>query len=174
MRRSVANNLNDIGKDHPEALVEVARRWLAGAGPERRWIVAHALRSAVKRGEAGALEVLGYGKRARIELAAIGITPARPRIGGGVAIAFEVRNATARQQRVLVDLRIHFVKANGRASPKTFKLQALELAPRASARVGKSISLAQLTTRRHYPGVHRVEAVCNGVAMPLGEFELRA
>src|SRR5688500_16652967 len=64
VRRSVANNLNDIGKDHPEILVEVARRWLAGAGPERRWVVAHALRSAVKRGEAGALAALGYGARA--------------------------------------------------------------------------------------------------------------
>ena len=60
VRRSVANNLNDIGKDHPALLTAVAKRWLRGASPERRWIVSHALRSAVKRADAGALGALGY------------------------------------------------------------------------------------------------------------------
>jgi 3-methyladenine DNA glycosylase AlkC len=50
VRRSVANNLNDIGKDHPELLAQTARRWLEGADANRRWLVKHALRSAVKRG----------------------------------------------------------------------------------------------------------------------------
>ena len=63
VRRSVANNLNDIGKDHPALLTAVAKRWLRGATPERRWIVDHALRSAVKRADAGALGALGYGAR---------------------------------------------------------------------------------------------------------------
>lgn len=34
VRRSVANNLNDIAKDHPDLLVDVARRWLTDASPE--------------------------------------------------------------------------------------------------------------------------------------------
>jgi hypothetical protein len=82
-------------------------------------------------------------------------------------------NLRRSSQRVLVDFRIHFVKASGRAAAKTFKLKALELGPGAAAPVEKRVSLAELTTRRHYPGTHLVEAVCNGVPMPLGRFELR-
>ncbi|HYC38273.1 MAG TPA: hypothetical protein VEC19_17735 [Usitatibacter sp.] len=173
VRRSVANNLNDIGKDHPAIAAETARRWLAGGAPHRRWIVAHALRSAVKRAEPGALEVLGYGAAARVSISNVAIEPPRARIGGRVEIGFEVHNPGRTRQGVLVDLRVHFVKANGQASPKTFKLRALELAPGERARLSKSISLDQLTTRTHYPGVHRVEALCNGAASPLGAFDLR-
>lgn len=173
VRRSVANNLNDISKDHPALLVETARRWLDGADANRRWIVAHALRSAVKRGERGALAVLGYGAAPKLEVRSASVDPARPRIGGVVGVSFEVVNTRPRAQRILVDLRLHFVKASGRTAPKTFKLKLLELAAGAAARLSKRISLAQLTTRKHYPGTHRIEAVCNGRAYPIGAFELR-
>ena len=80
VRRSVANNLNDIGKDHPELLVTIAKRWLRGAvgerpSPERRWIVNHALRSAVKRAHAGALGALGYGGKAEVAVRKVTIEP---------------------------------------------------------------------------------------------------
>ena len=42
VRRSVANNLNDIGKDHPELLTATAQAWLKDATTERAWIVGHA------------------------------------------------------------------------------------------------------------------------------------
>src|SRR5688572_14221761 len=67
VRRSVANNLNDIGKDHPELLTGIAKRWLRGASAERRWIVGHALRSAVKRADPGALGALGFGGKAAVK-----------------------------------------------------------------------------------------------------------
>lgn len=172
VRRSVANNLNDIGKDHPELLTQVARRWLRDASAERRWIVNHALRSAVKRAEAGALAVLGYGEKAAVTLRAVAITPASPRIGGAVSIGFEIVNRSRRAQRVLVDLVVHFVKARGTGS-KTFKLRAVELSPGARETFAKRIGLGQLTTRKHYPGLHRVEALLNGARVPLGEFRLR-
>lgn len=75
VRRSVANNLNDIGKDHPELLVETARRWMSDASDERRWLVGHALRSAVKRGEPGALAVMGFGEEAKVSVGGPDIAP---------------------------------------------------------------------------------------------------
>lgn len=173
VRRSVANNLNDIGKDHPELLTAVAKRWLRGATDERCWVVRHALRSAVKRADAGALGVLGYGDKAAVSVRGARITPRRARIGGSVTVSFELANESAGRQRVMADLVVHFVKKRG-TGPKTFKLKALELAPRGSARLSKKIGLAQLTTRRHYPGVHRVEALLNGRRRALGKFTLTA
>lgn len=172
VRRSVANNLNDIGKDHPQLLAETARRWLNGASPERHWLVRHALRSAVKRGEAGALEVLGFGGAAELSLRAVRISPPRVAPDQAVVIEFELHNATGRSQSVLVDFRVFFVKASGRASPKVFKLKRIELVPGARVALRKTVSLAPMTTRKHYPGRHAVELLLNGKPQPLGEFEL--
>ncbi len=172
VRRSVANNLNDIGKDHPVLLTQVARRWLRDAGEQRRWIVSHALRSAVKRADAGALSALGFGGKAVVKLRGVSITPVSPRIGGHVTVAFELRNPGRKVQRLMVDLVVHFVKARGTGA-KTFKLKALPLPPGGVVKLSKKIGLQQLTTRRHYPGVHRVEALINGASLPLGKFRLR-
>ncbi len=175
VRRSVANNLNDIGKDHPDVLAATANAWLRDATtPERRWIVQHALRSAVKRGEAGALTALGFGASADVLIGQPGITPARAVVGGTLAVAFDVTNNTAKPQRVLVDFAVHYVKANGQSRAKVFKLKTLDLAAHETQRVGKTISLAEMTTRKHYPGTHRVDAILNGRPQVLGSFELVA
>lgn len=172
VRRSVANNLNDIGKDHPKLLGEIARRWLTDASEERRWLVRHALRSAVKRGEAHALSAMGYGGSARVSVDRVRITPRRAAIGGAVTVSFEVTNTSTRSQQVLVDFRIHFIKANGKASPKVFKLKEVSLSARETARLEKKVSLAEMTTRKHYPGKHIVDVVVNGQTKPLGSFVL--
>ncbi len=173
VRRSVANHLNDIGKDHPEVLLEVAGRWMADAGPERMALLRHALRSLVKKGDAGALGLLGYGERAAVAVERVRITPAQVPRGGSVTVSFDLRNRAQEPRSVLVDLRIHFVKARGGTSPKVFKLRAVELAPGGSATFRKRVTLADLTTRKHYPGEHRVEALVNGSVLPLGGFVLR-
>ncbi|TKB67155.1 MAG: DNA alkylation repair protein [Nitrospira sp.] len=172
VRRSVANNLNDIGKDHPAVLVDVSRQWLKHAPKERRWLIGHALRSAVKRGEAEALEVLGFGKTASVIVRKVRIVPKRASIGKFVTISFEVTNTSVRRQSVLVDFRIHFRKAYGGASPKVFKMKTLELDGNGSELLSKSISLAEMTTRKHYPGKHAVDIQLNGRVTPLGTFEL--
>ncbi|HEY9228573.1 MAG TPA: DNA alkylation repair protein [Gemmatimonadaceae bacterium] len=173
VRRSVANHLNDIGKDHPELLITIARKWMRGASDERRWLIDHALRSSIKRGEPAALEVMGFKGTANVTVRGVRITPARPTRGDSVTIQFEVANSTTRRQRVLVDFRIHFVKANGSTSAKVFKVKELSLAPRESAQLSKKVSLKEMTTRKHYPGRHRVDVLLNGRARLLGAFDLR-
>lgn len=173
VRRSVANNLNDIGKDHPAVLAAVAKRWLADATPERRWIVGHALRSAIKRAEPGALAALGCGREARVKLRRVRIEPASPRIGGHVTVSFEISSTARAVQRVMADLVVHFVKSRGTGA-KTFKLRALQLAPGENVALSKKIGLEQLTTRKHHAGLHRVDALLNGRRVPLGKFRLRA
>jgi 3-methyladenine DNA glycosylase AlkC len=172
VRRSVANNLNDIGKDNPAALIETCRRWLRDASPERLWLVRHALRSAVKRAEPEALALLGFDSGAAVSVREVGITPAVARIGESVTVGVELENQSSATLRLLADLRVQFVKANGELGPKVFKLKELELGAGASVRLAKTISLAQHTTRKHYPGLHRVELLVNGRARDLGTFEV--
>jgi 3-methyladenine DNA glycosylase AlkC len=174
VRRSVANNLNDIGKDNPAALIETCRRWAQDATAERHWLIRHALRSAVKRGEPAALEILGFIQPTAAVACEIRVVPAVVPIGESVKFTVELTNDGFSTERLLVDLRVHFVKANGRHSPKVFKLKELELAPHESAEFTKTISLAQHSTRTHYAGPHRVEVLVNGRASAAHVFEVVA
>src|SRR5205814_2173074 len=108
-RRSVAKKVNDIGIDHADLLTAVAKRWLRGAAPERRWIVGHALRSAIKRADAGALGALGYGGQAKVSLRDVRIAPREAQIGVTVTVAFTLANPGRKPQRVMADLVVHFV-----------------------------------------------------------------
>ncbi|MBC7898376.1 MAG: DNA alkylation repair protein, partial [Cytophagaceae bacterium] len=121
VRRSVANNLNDLGKVHPALLLRTCSAWLEGATPARRDLVEHALRSAVKRGEPGALRLLGYGSKAAVEITGVVITPKR---------------AT---QELLVDLGVHFMKGSGKTARKVFKLKRITLQPGGAAELAKTI-----------------------------------
>ncbi|MDO8320146.1 DNA alkylation repair protein [Rhodoferax sp.] len=170
--RSVANNLNDIGKDHPELLTRTVQTWLQDAPAERAWIVRHALRSAVKRGESAALAVLGFGQNAQVLVEQVQISPARVAMGGTVTLVFGLRNPLSCAQTVLVDLAVHYVKASGQARAKVFKLKTLELAPGQTVSLSKKLSLVQMSTRTHYPGLHKVDVLLNGQARALGMFEL--
>lgn len=174
VRRSVANHLNDIGKDHPNTLLGIARQWLVNAPEPRQRLVRHALRFAVKRGDAGALAVLGMGHAVALDVQQVAITPAQPHIGAAVTIAFDLHNPKPVTQQVLADLRVHYVKANGGTGAKVFKLSTLALQAGSTHRLSKRLSLAQMTTRTHHPGLHRVELMLNGHAHALGQFELRA
>ncbi len=57
VRRSVANHVGDIAKDHPEMAFEICRRWIEGASSERKWVVRHALRHPAKKGNKAALNL---------------------------------------------------------------------------------------------------------------------
>lgn len=174
VRRSVANNLNDLGKVHPALLVRTCAEWSRGASAERRALIEHALRSAVKRGEPGALALLGFGAEPKVALEDVRFEPARVRIGGAVTIAFCLRSTARASQQLLVDLAVHFVKANGSRSPKVFKLERVELGPRARVELRARVSLAVHTTRKPRPGAHAVDVLVNGKALRAGEFRVLA
>lgn len=174
VRRSVANNLNDLGKVHPKLLVETCAAWLDGAGPERRALVEHALRSAIKRAEPGALAVLGFGARPAVEVAGVRFRPARVAIGGQVEVSFTLRSTARSAQELLVDLAVHFVKARGTTSAKVFKIDRIKLAAGEEVALAAKVSLAVHSTRKPNPGKHRVDVLVNGVAMPAGAFAVIA
>lgn len=173
VRRSVANHLNDLGRADAALLVEVCTRWARDAPPERARLIRHALRSLVVRGDPHALTVLGYGARARVTLRDASIVPSRPPIGDAVRVSFELASTVRRTQRVLVDLRVTYAGARaGAVRTKVFKLDAGELRPGGSMVFSRRLSLRQMSTRTHHPGLHRVEALVNGVPHDIGTFEL--
>jgi 3-methyladenine DNA glycosylase AlkC len=172
VRRSVANHLGDIAKDHPGVATATARDWLRGAGLERQALVRHGLRFLVKQGHPDALDTLGVGHAVALEVRNTRIEPARAAIGGKLRVEAHLFNPTPSVQRVLADLQVFYVKASGGTAPKVFKLATLDIAPGAAVSVGKTLSLAQMTTRKHHAGRHTVALLLNGRPHPLGHFDL--
>jgi 3-methyladenine DNA glycosylase AlkC len=161
VRKSVANHLNDIGKDHPQILLETCRRWQDGAGPDRLWIIRHALRTLIKQGNPDALELLGYGKP-RVGLQSLELEPPNLVLGESLEFTFTLSSQSDEAQDLVIDFLIHFVKSNGSTAPKVFKLTTRTLGPGESVTIRKKHPIKPISTRRYYPGEHRLEIQVNG------------
>jgi len=172
VRRSVANHLNDIAKDHPGLVVKVAKRWWREGDAARRRLVRHALRSLVKQGDPEALTVLGFGEP-RADIVRWRVDDAV--VLGGAPLRLEVvlRSTSKKTQRLLVDFAIHHQKANGTTSPKVFKWTERELAPGETLTLTKAHPMRPVTTRRYYPGAHAAELLVNGRSLGKVGFQLR-
>lgn len=175
VRTSVANNLNDISKDHPELAVRTARDWLNQSSTKHtKWIVKHGLRGLIKSGYEDALELLGARPDPRITVENVTISPHTVVIGQTAEISATVYNGTEAAVELIVDYRVYFLKKNGELKPTTFKLAALNLAPNESAMVTKVHKFHRTTTRSLYPGVQKLEVTANGSRSVKVGFELVA
>lgn len=174
VRRSVANNLNDIAKDHPALVIETCRRWMKNSSEERTWTVRRALRSLVTASNRDAISILGGTHNPSVCLSGITVTPQRVTLGGATRVSFEVKNTARQEQHLLIGYAVHFVKANGSTRAKVFKLRSLTMQPGEKVTFSFTVSLAIMTTRRHFPGHHRIDAIINGEVHPLGGFDLIA
>jgi hypothetical protein len=124
----------------------------------------------IKAGDPDALAILGFGSDSPVQLQAVTIEPAEVHIGESVRFTADFNNPSSSQGEALVDFVVHFVKASGALSPKVFKGGERSVPAGGSTRVSKLVSVAQHSTRTHYPGVHRVDIQINGTTHPGGEF----
>lgn len=171
VRRSVANHLNDIAKDHPGVVADWLDAHLPGATPERRALLRHASRTLVKKGDPRVLTAWGLGQAFKGE-AEFSVSPKRVAVGGGVVLSLTLRSTSGKPQTLAIDYVVHHVKANGSTSPKVFKGWQLVLAPRESRMLAKKHSLRPITTRVYHPGEHRVDVQVNGKVIASAAFRL--
>lgn len=172
VRRSVANSLNDIAKDHPALVAGFVEQHIGNASVQRRQLLRHASRTLLKKGDAKALANFGFATARRIGAA---LTLASPAIAFGERLGFSivVTNGDEAPQRLMIDYAIHHVKANGTLAPKVFKWKQLDLPAGASQTIDKEHPIRAITTRRYYPGTHRVEILINGSVCAAADFDLR-
>lgn len=173
VRRSVANHLNDIAKDHPHQLADWLERHLPGASAERRALLRHASRSLIKSGDPRVLGAWGLGAPLR-GAATLAVSPRRIRLGEAVRLDVELSTASRKAQALVVDYAIHHVKANGSTSPKVFKGWTLTLAAGETRALARSHAVRPITTRRYFSGTHRIELLVNGRVEAEAAFDLRA
>ncbi|MBC3376511.1 DNA alkylation repair protein [Pseudomonas sp. SWRI92] len=171
VRKSVANHLNDVTKQHPDWVLERIEGWPL-QDRHTAWIARHALRSLIKQGNLRALAVIGAGGKAQVEISDLQVTPPVIRLGEQVTLSFKVRSTSEQDQRLVIDYAIDYVKASGGTSAKVFKLKTFDLPALACASLSRSQHIRELTTRRHYAGRHAVHLLVNGERLGSAAFEI--
>lgn len=171
VRRSVANHLNDIAKDHPALIAGWLSSHLPGASDARRALLKHACRTLIKAGDGPVLAAWGLGGGLAGQ-ASLSVSPRRIRLGEAVELTVALQGSGQAAQALVVDYRVHHVKADGRTSPKVFKGWQLQLSPGEQRTLRKRHAVKPITTRVYYPGLHRVEVQVNGQVVAEGVFEL--
>lgn len=171
VRRSVANHLNDLGRESPELATSLARTWLETPDDNTLWVVRHGLRVLVKKAHPGALSLLGF-EAAEVEISDIRLDATQIPLPGVLRFAFELTNTGDAASRLAVDFVVHYFKSNGTQSAKVFKLGVVPLGAGETVTLTKSHAFKQMTTRVHYPGPHSLELQINGVRHGRADFDV--
>ncbi len=172
VRRSVANHLNDVAKSHPKLVVDTVAGWMDEPATDRR-MVAHALRTLVKRGDSSALGVLGFTTEPLVVVERFEVSPAVVEMGAHIALTAELRSTADSSQRLVVDFVVHHVNASGATSPKVFKWTTVDIDPGERCAMAKRRLIQQASTRTYRAGTHHVELQVGGQVMATSAFDVR-
>lgn len=169
VRRSVANNLNDISKDNPRVTISVAKRWI-GKNPGTDWIVKHACRSLLKQGNREVMEMFGLARTDHLVIEDLKVQKS-VHMEDCLDFSFVLKSQENSLGNVRIEYAVDFMKKNGKQSRKLFKISESDYSVREKA-IKKRHSFRSITTRKYYPGAHGIAVIVNGKELARGTFEL--
>lgn len=162
VRKSVANNLNDISKDQPELALNIAYNWY-GQQSTTDWIVKHGARSLLKAGNPRAMELFGYAPIDQLVLNDFALITEEVIFGEQLAFHFSLQNKTNKELKVRMEYGIYFLKNNGTQAKKVFKISERTLSPNEKVVLEKQHKITPISTRKYYEGEHAVALIINGI-----------
>ena len=171
VRKSVANNLNDISKTHPDLVTKLAKDWY-GKNEHTDWIVKHGCRTLLKKGNREALALFGFGDSTPVDVDGFALEATVVSIGGDIVFSFAIKAAAA--TKVRLEYGIDYVKANGKRNRKIFQISEIALKENVKKLYTKKHSFEDVSTRKHYPGTHSITLIVNGAERGTLDFELNA
>lgn len=172
VRKSVANNLNDITKDNPDLVLAIGNRWLVDNHPHTNWIIKHACRTLLKKGNIVALELFGLSHQPNCRVTDLSIANNVINIGQQLHFSFTLTSHHPAPTTLRVEYIITYVKANNKQSNKVFKITENTYSQHLPITFNRRQSFADMTTRKHYPGTHHLAIAINGSHMASVAFEV--
>jgi len=161
IRKSVANHLNDISKDNPKLVLEICKNWF-GKTKHTNWIVKHALRTLLKKGDKNALAIFGLDNSKKLEIENLSLSEKTIQIGSFIHFEFDINNTAKEERGIRLEYKIAFVKANESTSDKVFQISTFSLKANSSQHIKRKQWFKELSTRKHYPGKHKITLIVNG------------
>ncbi|MEE9361183.1 MAG: DNA alkylation repair protein [Cellulophaga sp.] len=171
VRRSVANNLNDIAKDNPNTVLQIAQQW-KGANEEIDWLIKHACRTLLKEGGTAVMALFGFGAIDSIKIADFKIHTPKVAIGGVLEFSCKLINSGNSASKLRLEYGLYYQKANGSLSRKVFKISEKEYPEKSSTTLTRKQSFKVITTRKFHLGKHQLCLIINGNEFQKLDFEL--
>jgi len=171
VRRSVANNLNDISKDHPDMVLSTLNKW-KGKSVETDKLIKHGARTLLKAGHRKTLNLFGYKSSETIELSEFKILSNKIKIGQELHFKFSLKNNHKKKQMIRIEYALYFLKANGQHGKKVFKISEREYGTFESAAINRKHNFRIITTRTYYKGAHHLSLILNGNEQETFQFSL--
>lgn len=171
VRRSVANNLNDISKDNPDTVIELVKKW-KGESKEVDWVVKHASRTLLKQGIPEVMLLFGFEKINNIKIEKFKILTPIVAIGGNLEFSFVLHNKNRKDSKLRLEYGLYYQKANGTLSKKVFKISEKEYAGGSTTTIIRKQPFKIITTRKLHVGLHQVSLIINGVELDKKDFHL--
>jgi len=168
VRKSVANNLNDITKDNPQIVKDIAKKWI-GINQNRDWILKHGCRTLLKNGDIGILALFGFKYRDDIILNNFNITK-KVKMGENLKFSFTLQS-NINLGKLRVEYSIEFVRQNNKYSTKVFKISE-GIYNSKSKDISKIYSFKAISTRKYYNGIHKLNIIVNGIILHSKKFIL--
>lgn len=171
VKKSVANHLNDVSKDHPNQMLAFVKTWNK-SNPDSAWIIKHASRTLIKKGHSGSLAVFDFEKHPKIEISQFKIHPTKIHLGEVISFSFSLKSLKSKTQKLVIDYKMHYCKKSGASSVKVFKLKEVQLQANQVLCILKKQEIKDFSTRTHYPGKHKIEIQINGKILAVSGFQL--
>jgi 3-methyladenine DNA glycosylase AlkC len=171
VRKSVANNLNDIAKDNPETVIDLAKKW-QGVSKNTDWIIKHGCRTLLKQGNTEALEIFGLNVIKNVSIKDFQISTPKVKIGESLEFSFKLLNNNKEKTKIRLEYGLYYQKANGTLSKKVCKISEKEYAENSITQITRQQSFRVITTRVFHPGLHQVSIIINGNEFEKYDFEL--
>ena len=172
VRKSVANNINDIARDHPDIILKLVKRW-KGHSKNTDWILKHGSRTLLKKADPEIYKLFGLSGSHDCEIKHFQLDKKSLAIGETLTLDFTITNMAKRSQLFRVELGVYYMKSNGKGTRKLFKITENNFKPDTPYPFKRKISFKDLTTRKHYAGKHAVSIVINGKEIETKHFNVR-
>jgi 3-methyladenine DNA glycosylase AlkC len=171
VRRSVANNLNDISKDNPDVTLSLINKWI-GQSIETDSLVKHAGRTLLKQGNKEIMRLFGFGSISKIKINNFTILTPIVKINDFLKFEFEITNTSDSTSKIRLEYGLYYQKANASLSKKVFMISEKNYQPNSNLRISRKQSFKKITTRKFHIGLHKVSLIINGIELELFDFEL--
>jgi len=171
VRRSVANNLNDISKDNPKIVLALATKW-KGASEEIDWLVKHGCRTLLKQGNTEVMQLFGFGAVDQIGIQHFKIHTPKVKIGNALTFSFQLTNNANTALKLRLEYGVYYQKANTSLAKKVFKISEKMYSENSVTEITRKQSFKIITTRKFHLGKHQVSIIINGEEFPSLDFEL--
>ncbi len=171
VRRSVANNLNDISKDNPDVVIDLAKKWF-GKNEELNWVVKHACRTILKQGNQDVMKLFGFGDVEKIKIENFHILTPKVKIGEALEFTFQLKNTSSNPSMLRLEYGLYYQKQNGSLSKKVFMISEKEYPEKSISTINRKQSFRVITTRKYHKGLHQVSIIINGHEFEQYDFEL--